>query len=55
MAVPENPDRRLSPIPAEHGKNAVAVYIGNPNARNLSLSGSAVLNGIPVELAPARA
>src|ERR687891_700526 len=29
-------DRRLSPILAEHGRNAVAVYIGNPNAHNLS-------------------
>src|SRR5918999_682953 len=28
--------RRLSPILAEHGRNAVAVYIGNPNAHNLS-------------------
>src|SRR5215213_9208944 len=28
--------RRLSPIIAEHGKNAVAVYLGNPNAHNLS-------------------
>jgi anaerobic selenocysteine-containing dehydrogenase len=32
----EEIDRRLSPILAEHGKNAVAVYIGNPNAHNLS-------------------
>ena len=29
-------DRRLSPILAEHGGNAVAVYLGNPNAHNLS-------------------
>src|SRR5918993_2528579 len=29
-------DRRLSPILAEHGRNAVAVYNGNPNAHNLS-------------------
>src|SRR4051794_20109470 len=28
--------RRLSPILAEHGRNAVAVYLGNPNAHNLS-------------------
>src|SRR5215210_6010315 len=32
----EEIDRRLSPIIAEHGKNAVAVYLGNPNAHNLS-------------------
>src|SRR5829696_7581511 len=32
----EEIDRRLSPILAEHGKNAVAVYNGNPNAHNLS-------------------
>ena len=29
-------DRRLSPILAEHGRNAVAVYIGNPNAHILA-------------------
>jgi anaerobic selenocysteine-containing dehydrogenase len=29
-------DQRLSPILAEHGRNAVAVYLGNPNAHNLS-------------------
>src|SRR3954464_2055358 len=29
-------DRRLAPILAEHGRNAVAAYIGNPNAHNLS-------------------
>jgi anaerobic selenocysteine-containing dehydrogenase len=29
-------DRRLSALLAEHGKNSVAVYIGNPNAHNLS-------------------
>jgi anaerobic selenocysteine-containing dehydrogenase len=29
-------DRRLSPILAERGPNAVAVYIGNPNAHNLA-------------------
>jgi anaerobic selenocysteine-containing dehydrogenase len=28
-------DRRLSPILAEHGRDAVAVYLGNPNAHNL--------------------
>ena len=32
----EEIDRRLSPILAEHGRNSVAVYIGNPNAHNLS-------------------
>ena len=32
----EEIDRRLSPLIAEHGRNAVAVYIGNPNAHNLS-------------------
>ena len=32
----EEIDRRLSPVISEHGKNAVAVYIGNPNAHNLS-------------------
>ncbi len=29
-------DARLSPLLAEHGRNAVAVYVGNPNAHNLS-------------------
>ncbi|HEX5614698.1 MAG TPA: molybdopterin oxidoreductase family protein [Acidimicrobiia bacterium] len=29
-------DRRLSPILAEHGRDAVAVYLGNPNAHNLA-------------------
>jgi anaerobic selenocysteine-containing dehydrogenase len=29
-------DRRLTPILAEHGRDAVAAYIGNPNAHNLS-------------------
>ena len=29
-------DERLSPILAEHGRDSVAVYIGNPNAHNLS-------------------
>jgi anaerobic selenocysteine-containing dehydrogenase len=32
----EEIDRRLSPILGEHGRNAVAVYLGNPNAHNLS-------------------
>jgi anaerobic selenocysteine-containing dehydrogenase len=32
----EEIDRRLSPVISEHGKNAVAVYVGNPNAHNLS-------------------
>ena len=32
----EEIDRRLPPLIAEHGKNAVAVYLGNPNAHNLS-------------------
>ena len=32
----EEIDRRLSPILAEHGRNSVAVYLGNPNAHNLS-------------------
>jgi anaerobic selenocysteine-containing dehydrogenase len=36
-------DRRLAPIIAEHGKNAVAVYLGNPNAHNLS----AITHGPP--------
>jgi anaerobic selenocysteine-containing dehydrogenase len=29
-------DRRLQPIRAEHGNDAVGVYIGNPSAHNLS-------------------
>ncbi len=29
-------DRRLSPLLAEHGRDAVAVYLGNPSAHNLS-------------------
>ncbi len=29
-------DRRLAPILAEHGRDAVAVYLGNPSAHNLS-------------------
>jgi anaerobic selenocysteine-containing dehydrogenase len=32
----EEIDRRLSALLVEHGKNSVAVYIGNPNAHNLS-------------------
>jgi len=32
----EEIDRRLAPIVAEHGKDAVAAYLGNPNAHNLS-------------------
>jgi anaerobic selenocysteine-containing dehydrogenase len=32
----EEIDRRLSPVLTEHGRNAVAVYLGNPNAHNLS-------------------
>jgi anaerobic selenocysteine-containing dehydrogenase len=32
----EEIDRRLAPLLAEHGRDAVAVYIGNPNAHNLS-------------------
>jgi anaerobic selenocysteine-containing dehydrogenase len=32
----EEIDRRMSPLLAEHGRNSVAVYIGNPNAHNLS-------------------
>jgi anaerobic selenocysteine-containing dehydrogenase len=31
----EEIDRRLSPILADHGRDAVAVYVGNPNAHNL--------------------
>ncbi len=27
-------DRRLGPIQAEHGRNAVALYLGNPNVHN---------------------
>jgi anaerobic selenocysteine-containing dehydrogenase len=30
-------DRRLTPIIAQHGADAVAVYLGNPNVHNLSL------------------
>jgi anaerobic selenocysteine-containing dehydrogenase len=32
----EEIERRLTPILSEHGKNSVAVYLGNPNAHNLS-------------------
>jgi anaerobic selenocysteine-containing dehydrogenase len=32
----EEIDRRLSPILDEHGRNSVGVYLGNPNAHNLS-------------------
>jgi anaerobic selenocysteine-containing dehydrogenase len=32
----EEIDRRLAPILAEHGRNSVAVYVGNPNAHNLA-------------------
>ncbi|HEX2413818.1 MAG TPA: molybdopterin oxidoreductase family protein [Thermoleophilaceae bacterium] len=32
----EEIDRQLSPVLAEHGRNAVAAYVGNPNAHNLS-------------------
>jgi anaerobic selenocysteine-containing dehydrogenase len=44
----EEIDRRLAPILADHGRNAVAVYIGNPNAHNLAslLYGPAWLRGL---------
>ena len=32
----EEIDRRLAPILEQHGRNAAAVYLGNPNAHNLS-------------------
>jgi anaerobic selenocysteine-containing dehydrogenase len=32
----EEIDRRLMPLLDEHGRNAVAVYVGNPNAHNLA-------------------
>jgi anaerobic selenocysteine-containing dehydrogenase len=32
----EEIDRHLSPILERHGRNAVAAYVGNPNAHNLS-------------------
>jgi len=31
-------ERRLTPIIAQHGADAVAVYLGNPNVHNLSLA-----------------
>src|SRR5215475_1558539 len=31
-------DRRLAPILREHGRDAVAVYLGNPGAHNMQLS-----------------
>ena len=31
-------DRRLPAIQAEHGRDAVAVYLGNPSAHNLARS-----------------
>jgi anaerobic selenocysteine-containing dehydrogenase len=31
-------EQRLMPIIAEHGRDAVAVYLGNPNVHNLSLA-----------------
>ncbi len=44
----EEIDRRLSPILAEHGRDAVAVYLGNPSAHNLAaqLYGRALLKSI---------
>ncbi|HEX2016378.1 MAG TPA: molybdopterin-dependent oxidoreductase [Solirubrobacteraceae bacterium] len=36
-------DRGLAPIIAEHGRDAVAAYLGNPNAHNLSVLYSRVL------------
>src|ERR671910_2285622 len=44
----EEIDRRLAPLIAEHGKNAVAVYLGNPNAHNLSalIHGPALLRAL---------
>jgi len=41
-------ERRLLPIIAEHGKDAVAVYLGNPNVHNfgLSLYGQALLRSL---------
>jgi len=44
----EEIDRRLTPILDEHGRNAVAAYIGNPNAHNLSalVYGSAWLRAL---------
>ena len=44
----EEIDRRLTPLLAEHGRNAVAAYLGNPNAHNLSalLYGPALLRAL---------
>ena len=44
----EEIDRRLGPLLAEHGRNAVAAYLGNPNAHNLSalLYGPALLRAL---------
>ncbi|MGH2782837.1 MAG: molybdopterin-dependent oxidoreductase, partial [Thermoleophilaceae bacterium] len=44
----EEIDRRLSPLLASHGRNAVAVYLGNPNAHNLSalVYGTAALRAL---------
>jgi anaerobic selenocysteine-containing dehydrogenase len=44
----EEIDRRLSPILAEHGRDAVAVYLGNPIVHNLSgvLYGPAFLRAL---------
>jgi anaerobic selenocysteine-containing dehydrogenase len=44
----EEIDRRLMPLLDEHGRNAVAVYVGNPNAHNLSslLYGPAYLRAL---------
>jgi anaerobic selenocysteine-containing dehydrogenase len=44
----EEIDRRLSPILEQHGRNAVAAYVGNPNAHNLStlVYGTAVLKAL---------
>ncbi|MGH2805325.1 MAG: molybdopterin-dependent oxidoreductase, partial [Thermoleophilaceae bacterium] len=44
----EEIDRRLSPLLASHGRNAVAVYLGNPNAHNLSalVYGTATLRAL---------
>jgi hypothetical protein len=30
-------DRRLPPILRDHGRDAIAVYLGNPSAHNLGL------------------
>src|ERR671910_2945412 len=41
-------DRRLSPILAEHGRDAVAVYLGNPSAHSLGpmIYGQALLKAL---------